>query len=288
MSKETLIQDILTRSVDNVVDKEHLEARLKSGDKLRVKLGIDPTSPYLHIGRAIPLLKLCHFQELGHQIIFLIGDFTAVIGDTSDKDAERPMLSKDVVQENLRTYLDQARKVIDVDQAEIVYNSEWLSKLSYEEVGEQAEVFSVNDFISRSNIKDRLDKGGRVSLREMLYPLMQGYDSVAVKADVELGGADQWFNLLAGRKLQKQYAQEPQDIVTTVLLEGLDGRKMSSSFGNTINLTDKPKEMFGKVMSLRDELIGLYFEHATLLSIDQVRTASSRCQSSRSQGNPSL
>lgn len=276
-----LIEDILTRSVDTIVDREHLEARLRSGEKLRIKLGIDPTSPNIHIGRAIPLLKLRRFQELGHQIVFLIGDFTAVVGDTSDKDAERPMLEKNLVQENLKTYLEQASKVIDVSKAEIVYNSTWLSKLSYEEVGEQAEIFSVNDFIARSNIKDRLDKGGRVSLREVLYPLMQGYDSVAVRADVELGGADQWFNLLAGRKLQKHYRQLPQDILTTVLVEGLDGRKMSSSWGNTINVFDEPKDMFGKVMSLRDEMIGSYFEHCTMLSITEVKTYQAELNSSK-------
>ncbi|MCE9628634.1 MAG: tyrosine--tRNA ligase [Candidatus Vogelbacteria bacterium] len=269
--QETLIAEILTRSVDNIVDRAHLEARLKAGEKLRVKLGIDPTSPNLHIGRAIPLLKLRKFQDLGHQIIFLIGDFTAVIGDTSDKDAERPMLSREIVTENMQAYLRQAEKILNINLVEVVYNSHWLGGLLYNEIGEQADVFSLNDFIARSNIKARLDKGTRVSLREVLYPIMQGYDSVAVRADVELGGADQWFNLLAGRKLQKHYDQEPQDILTTVLIEGLDGRKMSSSWGNTINLLDEPKDMFGKVMSLRDDLIGKYFEHCTTLPVAEVK-----------------
>lgn len=268
---ETLIAEILTRSVDNIVDRAHLEARLKAGEKLRVKLGIDPTSPNLHIGRAIPLLKLKKFQDLGHQVIFLIGDFTAVIGDTSDKDAERPMLAREVVMENMQAYLRQAEKILNINLVEVVYNSHWLGGLLYNEIGEQADVFSLNDFIARSNIKARLDKGTRVSLREVLYPIMQGYDSVAVRADVELGGADQWFNLLAGRKLQKHYDQEPQDILTTVLIEGLDGRKMSSSWGNTINLLDEPKDMFGKVMSLRDDLIGKYFEHCTTLPMEEVK-----------------
>lgn len=269
--QETLIAEILTRSVDNIVDRAHLEARLKAGEKLRVKLGIDPTSPNLHIGRAIPLLKLKRFQDLGHQVIFLIGDFTAVIGDTSDKDAERPMLAREVVMENMQAYLRQAEKILNINLVEVVYNSHWLGGLLYNEIGEQADVFSLNDFIARSNIKARLDKGTRVSLREVLYPIMQGYDSVAVRADVELGGADQWFNLLAGRKLQKHYDQEPQDILTTVLIEGLDGRKMSSSWGNTINLLDEPKDMFGKVMSLRDDLIGKYFEHCTTLPMIEVK-----------------
>lgn len=270
-NKKDIINSILTRSIDNVVSKESLEKKLSSDKKLRIKFGIDPTSPNIHLGRAIPILKLKKFQELGHQIVLIIGDFTGVIGDTSDKDAERPMLSKEQVKENLKTYIEQFSKLVDIDKAEIRYNSEWLSKLSYGELSEQANVFSVNEFISRSNIKDRLDKGGRVSLREVFYPLMQGYDSVAIESDVELGGADQWFNLLAGRTLQKHYGQKPQDILTNILIEGLDGRKMSSSWGNTINLTDEPKEMFGKVMSMKDEQIITYFMHCTEVPLEEIK-----------------
>lgn len=253
------INELLTRGVEEVIEKEKLEVKLKGGKQLRIKLGIDPTSPNLHIGRAVPLFKLRDFQELGHKIVLIIGDFTGVIGDTSDKDSERPMLKQEQVKKNMESYILQAGKIIDIDKCEIHYNSEWLGKLGYKELCEQADVFSLSDFISRENIKKRLDGGKRVSLRELMYPLMQGYDSVAIKADVELGGTDQKFNLLAGRELQRHYNQEPQDIITNPLIEGLDGRKMSSSWGNTVNLLDSPNDMYGKVMSLKDEFIIKYF-----------------------------
>ncbi|MFA5095671.1 MAG: tyrosine--tRNA ligase [Candidatus Paceibacterota bacterium] len=253
------INELLSRGVEEVIDKDNLTKKLKSGKQLRVKLGIDPTSPNIHVGRAVPLFKLRDFQELGHKIVLIIGDFTGVIGDTSDKDSERPMLTEKEVKQNLKSYIQQAEKVIDIKKCEVHYNSEWLSKLDYHQIGKQADVFSLNEFISRENIKKRLDGGKRISLRELLYPLMQGYDSVAIKADVEIGGTDQRFNLLAGRELQRHYKQNPQDIITNPLIEGLDGRKMSSSWGNTINLFDSANEMFGKVMSLQDELIIKYF-----------------------------
>ncbi len=253
------IDELLTRGVEEVIENDKLEAKLKSGKQLRIKLGIDPTSPNIHIGRAVPLFKLWDFQELGHKIVLIIGDFTGVIGDTSDKDSERPMLKQEQVKKNMESYILQAGKIIDIAKCEIHYNSEWLSKLGYKELCEQANVFSLSDFISRENIKKRLDGGKRVSLRELIYPLMQGYDSVAVKADVELGGTDQRFNLLAGRELQRHYNQESQDIITNPLIEGLDGRKMSSSWGNTVNLLDSPNDVYGKVMSLKDEFIIKYF-----------------------------
>jgi tyrosyl-tRNA synthetase len=265
------INEILTRGVEEVIDKKHLEEALKSGKKLRVKLGIDPTSPNIHLGRSIPLLKLRDFQELGHQVVLIIGDFTGVIGDTSDKESERPMLTEKEIKQNLKNYIKQAEKVIDIKKCEVHYNSEWLGKLDYHEIGRQADVFSLSEFIARENIKKRLDAGKRISLREVLYPLMQGYDSVAVKADVELGGTDQRFNLLAGRELQRSYDQEPQNIITNPLIEGLDGRKMSSSWGNTINLFDEANEMFGKVMSLRDELIIKYFILTTRVDMTEIK-----------------
>jgi tyrosyl-tRNA synthetase len=256
--------------VEEVIDHEHLKTALLSGRKLRIKLGIDPTSPNLHIGRAIPLLKLRDFQELGHKVVLIIGDFTGVIGDTSDKESERPMLDETVVKQNMKTYVKQAEKILDIRKCEIKYNSEWLKKLGYIEISKQANVFSLAEFIARENIKKRLDAEKRISLRELFYPLMQGYDSVAIKADVEIGGTDQRFNLLAGRELQRFYKQEPQDIITNPLIEGLDGRKMSSSWGNTINLLDKPGDMFGKVMSLKDELIMRYFDLATRLPKEEI------------------
>lgn len=271
MNKQQKIDELLTRGVAEVVDKEVLASRLKSGRKLRIKLGIDPTSPNIHIGRAVVLWKLRAFQELGHQVVFICGDFTGLIGDTSDKEAERPMLSEEQVKHNLKSYFKQAGKIIDADRAEMHYNSKWLKKLDFLEIGRLADVFSLHEFAARELIKKRLDAGKRVSLRELLYPLMQGYDSVAVRSDVELGGTDQRFNLLAGRSIQPLYNQTPQDIMTLDLLEGLDGRKMSSSWGNVINVTDEPKDMFGKVMSMQDGLIEKYFLLATQVPLSEVR-----------------
>jgi len=266
------LDELLSRGTSQCTDKKHLLARLHSGEKLRIKFGTDPTSPNLHLGRAVPLLKLRDFQEMGHTIVFIIGDFTATVGDTSDKDAERPMLTPEQVETNKKTYLEQASKIIDIDKAEIYHNTKWLGGLTYREIGEQADIFSVADFIARSNIKDRLAAGKRVSLREMLYPLMQGYDSVMVKADVEIGGNDQWFNLLAGRSMQEKYHQPPQDIMTLDLIMGTDGRKMSSSWGNTINLTDSPVDMFGKIMRLVDTEIIPYFIHCTRIPLVDIAT----------------
>lgn len=276
---ENKIEEILTRGVAEVIDKENLKKKLMRGEKLRVKLGIDPTSPNLHLGRAVTLLKLKDLQDLGHEIVFIIGDFTGVIGDTSDKDSERPMLDEKTVKKNLATYKDQAGKILDMNKIEVRFNSEWLSKLGYMEIGKQADQFSLAEFIARDNIKRRLKGGIRISLREVLYPLMQGYDSVEVKADLELGGTDQRFNLLAGRELQKHYGQAPQDILMVNLIEGNDGRKMSSSWGNTINITESPDDMFGKIMSLPDGLIAKYFIHCTRFPIDKVNAIEKDMQS---------
>lgn len=265
------IEEILTRGVDEVIIKEHLKERLIKGEKLRVKLGIDPTSPNLHLGRAVTLLKLRDLQDLGHQIVLIIGDFTGVIGDTSDKESERKMLSKREVERNMISYEEQAGKILNMEKIEFHYNSEWLKKLGYHEIGEQADQFSLHEFSARENIKNRLDKGERVSLREILYPLMQGYDSVAVKADLELGGTDQRFNLLAGRDLQKHFKQEPQDILIVNLIEGTDGRKMSSSWGNTINILDEPNDTFGRIMSTPDNLIIKYFIHCTRVLMEEIK-----------------
>lgn len=270
MKKEQKIEELLTRGVAEVIDHEHLKKRLLSGEKLRIKLGIDPTSPNIHLGRSVVLRKLRDFQDLGHTVVFIVGDFTGVIGDTSDKESERPMLSPEIIEENMKTYTEQAGKIIDLEKAEIHYNSTWLDKLGYDDVGIQADAFSLAEFIARDNIRRRLDAGKRVSLREVLYPLMQGFDSIAVNADVELGGTDQRFNLLAGRRLQEAHGQEPQDILMTDLIPGTDGRKMSSSWGNTINVLDAPNDMFGKVMSAPDELIMEYFVHCTRVPMTEV------------------
>lgn len=267
---ESRIEEVLSRGVAEVIDRANLKKKLLSGKKLRIKLGIDPTSPNLHLGRAVSLLKLRDLQDLGHQVILLIGDFTGVIGDTSDKESERPMLQVEAVKENMRSYREQAGKILDMEKVEYYYNSTGLSKLGYAEIGEQADQFSLAEFIARENIRKRLDAGTRISLRELLYPLMQGYDSVALQADLELGGTDQRFNLLAGRTLQKKYGQEPQDILMVNLIEGTDGRKMSSSWGNTINLLDEPNAMFGKVMSMGDGLIVEYFIHCTRVALEDI------------------
>ncbi|MBI4598923.1 tyrosine--tRNA ligase [Candidatus Uhrbacteria bacterium] len=272
------VEELLSRGVDEVIVKDHLRRRLLSGEQLRVKLGIDPTSPNLHIGRSIPLLKLRDFQELGHQVVFIVGDFTGVIGDTSDKDSERPMLERERIAENMRGYAAQAGKIIDLEKCEVRFNSEWLEKLSYREIGTQADCFSLAEFAARENIRRRLDAGTRVSLRELLYPLMQGYDSVAIRADVEIGGTDQRFNLLAGRALQEAYGQKPQDIVMNPLIEGTDGRKMSSSWGNTVNLTAEPDDMFGKLMTIPDALIVKYFTLVTRVSLETVREYTARLE----------
>lgn len=264
------IEELLTRGVSELIHKENLKKRLESGRVLRIKLGIDPTSPHLHLGRTVPLLKLRDFQELGHHIVFIVGDFTGVIGDTSDKESERPMLTREEIDTNMGTYQEQVAKILDMTQVEFRHNSEWLGKLSYEEIGEHADQFSVADFIARENIKRRLDSGTRVSLREILYPMMQGYDSVAIQADVELGGTDQRFNLLAGRALQEHFGQEPQDLIMNPLINGTDGRKMSSSWGNTITLTMEPNDMYGKLMSMHDSEIVNYFTLCTRVPLSEV------------------
>lgn len=270
MTDQQKINEILTRGVVEVIHEGPLREKLLAGTPLRIKFGTDPTSPNIHIGRATALWKLRDLQDLGHIIVFIVGDFTGVIGDTSDKESERPMLTREKVEENLTTYFDQVGKILDMEKVEKHRNTEWLENLTYREIGEHADIFSLSDFIARDNIKRRLDAGKRVSLRELLYPLMQGYDSVAMRADVEVGGTDQKFNILAGRTFQEHFKQAPQNIILLDLIEGLDGRKMSSSWGNTINLTDTANDMFGKVMSLRDELIIKYFTHATRVPLERI------------------
>lgn len=265
------IEEILSRGISEVIDAKHLKEKLLSGKKLRIKLGIDPTSPNIHLGRSVPILKLKDFQELGHQIVLIIGDFTGVIGDTSDKESERPMLDEKTIKQNLKNYSDQAGKILDMKKVELRYNSQWLAKLTYKDIAQQANIFSLAEFVARENISKRLKQEKRVSLRELLYPLMQGYDSVAIEADVELGSTDQRFNLLAGREIQRYYGQEAQDIMMTNLIEGLDGRKMSSSWGNTVNLTESANDMFGKLMSLGDSHIIKYFVHCTRVPMEEIR-----------------
>src|SRR3989338_5918048 len=219
MENDEKIKELLTRGVEDVFVRQSLSDKLQSGKKLRVKLGFDPTGSKIHIGRAIILRKLKAFQDLGHNIIFIVGDFTAIVGDPSDKLEKRPMLTTEAIKENLKTYKKQVGRIIDIDKAEFLFNGKWLSKLGFGEIARLAESFSVSQMANRRNFKDRLDKGEEVSLREFMYPLMQGYDSVMVKADVEIGGFDQLFNLKAGRIIQKHFGQPEQDILTTQMLE---------------------------------------------------------------------
>ncbi|MBT3349340.1 tyrosine--tRNA ligase [bacterium] len=263
MVEQKIIDELLTRGTVDVIVRDDLEKKLKSGKKLRVKLGIDPTGSRLHIGRGVVLRKLRKFQDAGHQIVLIIGDFTGIVGDASDKDCERPRLTLEKVKENMKTYLPQIGRILNVEKCEIRYNSEWLGKLNFAEIADLAQEFSVAEMLDRDNFSKRFKSGKRISLHEFLYPLMQGQDSVAVKSDLEIGGTDQLFNLLAGRTLQKSAEQVPQNVLTLKLIEGTDGRKMSTSWGNTIFLDEPPNEMFGKIMSIPDELMEKYFEVLT-------------------------
>lgn len=271
ITDEKRIDEILNRGVEDIIVKAELKAALMSGRQLRIKLGVDPTSPKIHLGRSIPLRKLREFQKLGHQVVFIVGDFTAQIGDASDKTEKRPMKTRAEIDENLKDYKSQVSKILDIAKTEFVYNNDWLSKLSFGEVTNLAECFTVQQMLARRNFKDRYDAGTEISLREFLYPIMQGYDSVAVKADVELGGFDQLFNLKAGRVMQEHFGQAKQSIITCQMLEGTDGRKMSSSWGNIIAIVDDPETMFGKVMALHDDLIIKYFILCTDMSLEDIQ-----------------
>jgi tyrosyl-tRNA synthetase len=270
MKNKEKIEEILTRGVVDLIVKKDLEDKLNSGKKLRIKYGVDPTGPKIHLGRASTMRKLKKFQELGHQVVLIVGDFTAQIGDASDKTNERPMLTYDDVKKNMENYLPQIGRIFDIDSAEVHYNSEWLGKLNYFDICKQADNFSVAQILDRENFSKRYKEGTRISLRETLYPLMQGYDSVAIKSDIEIGGSDQLFNVLAGRTLQKAYGQEPQNIITFELLDGTDGRKMSTSWGNVIVVGQEPNDIFGKIMSMKDELIVQYFTLATDVDIKKI------------------
>ncbi|MDP6571509.1 MAG: tyrosine--tRNA ligase [Patescibacteria group bacterium] len=268
--KQEQIHELLTRGVDQVVVKKDLEKILKYNKKLKVYHGIDPTSTQIHIGNAIPLRKLAQFQELGHQVIFLVGSFTALIGDTSDKTAMRKVMTNEEIKSNFKTYKEQASKILDFKKAKILYNGDWLSKLSFEDIVKLAQEFTVQQMIERDMYQKRLHEGKPIGLHEFLYPLMQGYDSVHMEVDVEIGGSDQLFNMLAGRSLLKSYKNKEKHVLTIQLLEGLDGRKMSKSYNNTVNIADEPNDMFGKIMSLHDDLIIRYFELCTNIPMVEI------------------
>ncbi|MBI2054702.1 MAG: tyrosine--tRNA ligase [Candidatus Sungbacteria bacterium] len=255
---------LLTRNVSQVIEEKSLASRLLSGRRLRIKLGADPTAPDLHLGHAVLLWKLKEFQDLGHTIVFIIGDFTARIGDPSGRTSAKKPLTEKEIQHNAKTYFQQVGKILDVKKAEVRYNSEWLGKLSAAEIIRLLSQFTISRILERDDFQKRLRSNTEVWMHETLYPIMQAYDSVAVKADVEIGGTDQLFNFMVARHLQERLGHRPQDIITFDLLVGLDGKeKMSKSLGNYIGITDSPANMFGKVMSLSDDLIIPYFKLAT-------------------------
>lgn len=271
-SKEQRIKNLAERNVQEIIDRRHFEAALRSGKKLRVKLGIDPTSPDLHIGHAVVLEKMREFQNLGHKAVLIIGDFTARIGDPTGRSQTRKPLSEKDIRANMKHYLAQAGKIIDITKAEIHKNSSWFLKEGVNGLFSLTAAGTVQQMLAREDFKKRIGEGGDVTVTELLYPLLQGYDSVKVKADVELGGNDQLLNLLAGRKVQRHFGMPEQDVMTVPLLVGLDGdRKMSKSYGNYIGLTDAPEDMFGKTMSLPDWLVADYFRFATALSESDIK-----------------
>ena len=269
-SKEK-IEEILTRGVVDVIQKEELKKKLLSGKQLRIKLGIDPSGADLHIGHMVVIKKLREFQEMGHKIILLFGNFTGQIGDPTGKMEARKAKTKEELEKNAEKYLDQVSILLDTSKVEVRWNADWLEKLSFADVVQLASCFTVAQMMERDMFQDRAKKNLPISMHEFLYPLMQGYDSVALEADLELGGTDQTFNLLAGRTIQRAYGQIPQDILTVPILEGTDGvKKMGKSENNYIAVDDSPKDMFGKVMSIPDDLIIKYFLLATEVPLEEI------------------
>lgn len=265
------IEELLSRGVDEIIDEEHLKKSLRSGKKLRVKFGIDPTGSDLHLGHSVPLRKLKQFQDLGHKVIFLIGDYTAMIGDPSGRSETRKIITEKQVKNNMKDYINQASKVLNIKKIEIRHNSEWYKKKGALFLFELTSRFTVARVMERDDFKKRIKEDVDISILEILYPLMQGYDSVELKADVEIGGRDQKFNLLMGRKVQKKYGHPEQDIITVPLLEGIDGvRKMSKSYNNYIGLTEDPLKMYGKTMSIPDGVMWKYFRLLTNISVKEI------------------
>lgn len=267
--------DLIKRGVVEIIPEEELvkkiENSIKTGKQLNIKLGCDPTRPDLHLGHSVVLRKLRHFQQLGHQAILIIGDFTGMIGDPSGRNVTRPPLTREECKENGLSYLEQASKILDSELLKVVYNYDWLGNMSFEDVIKLSAKYTVARMIERDDFSKRLKAGIPVSIHEILYPLAQGMDSVAIESDVELGGTDQKFNLLVGRDLQREYGKEPQVILTMPLLVGTDGKeKMSKSYGNYIGISDTPEDIFGKTLSIPDELLFTYFELTTNTPQDEL------------------
>lgn len=268
--QDAALQEIL-RGTEEVLLKEELIAKLKQNRPLRIKAGFDPTAPDLHIGHTVLINKLKAFQVLGHEILFLIGDFTGRIGDPTGKNVTRQPLTDEQVQENAKTYASQIFKILDKDKTKILFNSDWLGQMSGKDLIQLAAQYNVARMLEREDFSTRYKNGQSIAIHEFLYPLLQGYDSVVLKADIELGGTDQKFNLLVGRELQKHHGLEPQVVITMPLLEGLDGiKKMSKSLGNYIGITEPPNDMFGKIMSLSDELMWRYYDVISFKSVIEI------------------
>lgn len=277
---------LLRRGSTGIVPAEGLEQKLekaaRTGKPLRVKLGLDPTAPDIHLGFAVVLRKLRQFQDLGHQVVVIIGDYTALIGDPSGRSATRPMLSKEEIQTNGATYVDQLSRILDRNRTEVRFNSEWLGPLDFADVVRLAARMTVAQIMERDDFSNRFAKGEPISLHELLYPLAQAYDSVAIEADIEMGGQDQTFNILAGRDLQREMGQDPQIGFFMPLLVGLDGvKKMSKSLGNYVGISEAPDAMFGKLMSIRDDMMASYFELCTDVPLDEVAALLDAAQSGR-------
>ena len=263
--------DLIKRKAVQIISEEDLEKKLKSGKKLTIKLGADPSRPDLHLGHTVVLRALKNFQDMGHEVVFIIGDYTAMIGDPSGKSKTRPALTYEQAHSAGESYFKQVTKILDPDKTKIVFNSEWLSKLDLKDVLSLASKYTVARLLERDDFKNRYENNLPLSMHEMFYPLMQGYDSVAIKADIEIGGTDQTFNVLVGRELQREYGQEPQVVMTFPLLVGLDGKeKMSKSLGNYIAIMDTPFEKFKKSMQIPDECLRQYFELTTDLPIEEI------------------
>jgi len=265
--------EIIKRKAVQIFSEQDLDKKLNSGKKLTIKLGADPSRPDLHIGHSVVLRVLKNFQDMGHEVVFVIGDSTGMIGDPSGKSKTRPALTFEETRKSAETYLEQATKILDRDKTHIAFNSEWLSKLNFEDVIKLCSKYTVARIMERDDFKNRFENGLPLSMHELLYPLMQGYDSVALNADIEIGGTDQTFNLLVGRELQKDYEQEPQIVMTFPLLVGLDGKeKMSKSLDNYIGLNDTPFAKLEKSMRIPDEVLRQYFELATDIPIDEINS----------------
>ena len=263
--------EIIKRKAVQIFSKEDLDKKINSGKKLTIKLGADPSRPDLHIGHSVVLRVLKGFQDMGHEVVFVVGDFTGMIGDPSGKSKTRPALTFEQTRESAKSYFEQATKILDKNKTKIVFNSEWLSKMNFEDVIKLTSKYTVARIMERDDFKNRFENNLPLSMHELLYPLMQGYDSVHLNADIEIGGTDQTFNLLVGRELQKDYGEEPQVVMTFPLLVGLDGKeKMSKSLDNYIGLTDTPFEKFEKSMKIPDEVLREYFELATDLPNDKI------------------